>query len=132
LTIETLAVDGSVLDSESMSGDASPSSSDSFNVTLGDDGRLPSGSDSVPPTTTATADPSPNAAGWNRSNVTVTLAATDNDGGSGVQSITMTASGAQPLAPMTVNGASTSLTVSAEGTTILSYFATDKAGNVEP
>src|SRR5205823_352 len=33
--------------------------------------------DKTPPSTTATPSPSPNAAGWNRNNVTVHLAATD-------------------------------------------------------
>ena len=46
-------------------------------------------SDTVAPQTTATADPAPNAAGWHRQNVTVTLAATD--AGSGVKEISLPA-----------------------------------------
>jgi hypothetical protein len=43
--------------------------------------------DFTPPVTTASASPGPNANGWNNTNVTVTLNATDNPGGSGVKQI---------------------------------------------
>lgn len=85
--------------------------------------------DTVPPVTTASLAPPANGAGWNNSSVTVTLNATDNQ--SGVRSITYSASGAQTIAPTTVLAASTSFTVSGEGVTNLSYFATDNASNVE-
>jgi len=86
--------------------------------------------DSVPPTTVATADPPANGQGWNTGDVTVGLAATDNDGGSGVKEIAYRLTGAQ-TADTTVSGALASVRITTEGTTTLTYFATDKAGNVE-
>jgi len=88
-------------------------------------------SDNTPPTTTASPSPSPNFNGWNNTNVTVTLNATDNPGGSGVKQIQYALSGAQNLGWQTVPGNVASVTISAEGTTTLSYFATDNAGNQE-
>ena len=85
---------------------------------------------STPPITTATVSPQPNAAGWNNSTVTVTLNATAP--GSGVKQITYTLSGAQASGPTTVAGSTASFTVSSAGTTTVSYYATDNAGNVEP
>jgi hypothetical protein len=64
--------------------------------------------------------------------VTVSLAATDNVGGSGVKEIDYVAVGQQNVPGTTVSGASTSLNISAEGATILGYSARDNAGNVEP
>lgn len=84
--------------------------------------------DTVPPTTVATPSPGANAAGWNNGNVTVALSASDNAGGSGVRSISYAIGGG---APTTVNGASASLSLSSEGATTISYFATDNVGNVE-
>jgi hypothetical protein len=86
--------------------------------------------DTTPPTTTAGADPAPNASGWNSGDVTVTLAATDEAGGSGVKQIAYALAGAQ-TGGATVAGAQTTVKVTAEGTTTLTYFATDQAGNVE-
>jgi hypothetical protein len=61
--------------------------------------------------------------------VTVTLSAADEPGGSGVQRVTYEAAGAQPLASTTVAGARATVRLTAEGVTILSYSATDRAGN---
>ena len=85
--------------------------------------------DTVKPTITATVSPPANAAGWHRTNPTVTLTATDDPDGSGVASITYSATGAQPIAPTTVSGSTASVVISAEGVTTLSYFATDNQGN---
>lgn len=88
--------------------------------------------DATPPTTTATLSPTPNAAGWNDSDVTVTLDATDaGTNPSGVQQISYSASGAQTIASANVTGSTASFTVSTEGTTTITYSATDNAGNVE-
>jgi M6 family metalloprotease-like protein/uncharacterized repeat protein (TIGR01451 family) len=87
--------------------------------------------DTIPPTTASMVSPAPNANGWNNSNPTVTLMAMDESGGSGVKQITYSASGAQNIASTVVNGASTSIVISAEGTTTVSFFATDNAGNIE-
>src|SRR5262249_33590234 len=81
------------------------------------------------PVTTAVPSPAPTAAGWNNTNVLVSLNA--SGGGSGVQQITFSASGAQPIASTTVSGASASVSIASEGVTVISYFATDNAGNVD-
>ena len=87
--------------------------------------------DNTPPTTVATASPIPNAYGWNNTDVTISLNATDNPGWSGVKQIQFSLSGAQNMTLQTRTGGTASVTISAEGTTILSYFATDNAGNQE-
>ncbi|HET7777316.1 MAG TPA: beta-propeller fold lactonase family protein, partial [Rudaea sp.] len=87
--------------------------------------------DKVAPTTMATASPQSNSSGWNRTDVTVNLAATDNPSGSGVRQIQFAVSGAQNTGVQTEAGNAASVTISAEGTTTLSYFATDNAGNQE-
>jgi hypothetical protein len=87
--------------------------------------------DNIPPTTIATPSPVPNSNGWNNTNVTVALHATDNLGGSGVKRIQFALSGAENVALQTVAGNAASVTISAEGTTLLTYFATDNAGNQE-
>jgi hypothetical protein len=90
--------------------------------------------DTVAPTTTATLSPSPNANGWNNTNVNVLLNATDSGPAgnvSGVRSITYSASGANPISTTTVNGSSASVPITANGVTTVFYRATDNWGNVE-
>ena len=89
------------------------------------------GSDTIAPATAASLSPQPNAAGWNNSNVTLALTATDNPGGSGLKQITLSASGAQSIASTSVNGSSASIVISNEGFTTITFFATDNAGNAE-
>ena len=60
----------------------------------------------------------------------VTLDATD-EGGSNVEGITYSASGAQPIEDKPMTGDSTQIKVTAEGETTITYFATDHAGNAE-
>jgi N-acetylneuraminic acid mutarotase len=84
--------------------------------------------DSTPPTTTATASPAPNGAGWNRTNVDVSLNASDS---AGVQSIVYSYNGSQNGGPFTVPGNSTSFTIGSDGTTTVNYHAVDNFGNVE-
>jgi hypothetical protein len=91
----------------------------------------PAPADQTPPTTTAAVSPVPNAAGWALSNVTVTLVATDEAGGSGVKEIVYSAGGAQTIGATTVPGGTASVQFTAEGTTTLAYFARDVAGNQE-
>jgi alpha-tubulin suppressor-like RCC1 family protein len=88
--------------------------------------------DGTPPTTSVTTDPTTanGTNGWFTSNVTINFSA-DDAAGSGVQSITYSATGAQPLAATTVNGASASLVITTGGITTISYNARDAAGNVE-
>jgi dipeptidyl aminopeptidase/acylaminoacyl peptidase len=87
--------------------------------------------DTIKPSTSTIRSVEPNAAGWNKENVTVTLKATDNQNGSGVQKITYSASGAQNIAQTDVPGDSVEVAFDQQGTTTLTYYATDKAGNVE-
>ena len=86
--------------------------------------------DTIPPTTTATPSPGPNANDWNNTNVTVALNSVDNSGGSGVKQISITLTGAQTGSFVT-SGATASVAVTSEGVTTVTYFATDNAGNQE-
>jgi len=86
--------------------------------------------DQVTPTTIAALSATPNATGWNNSNVYITLHAVDNLGGSGVRSVTYGTSGAQNTS-LTASGSAADFAITAEGTTTVTYFATDDAGNVE-
>jgi hypothetical protein len=58
----------------------------------------------------------------------VTLAASDNAGGSGVQAVTYSINGG---APTTVSGPGAAIALTAEGMHSISYSALDVAGNVE-
>jgi hypothetical protein len=80
--------------------------------------------DGTPPVTTLQASPVANAAGWwNAASVSVTLVPTDTGTGVASTSYTVNGAGAQAyLAPFSVN---------TEGTTSLTYYSTDAAGNVE-
>lgn len=86
--------------------------------------------DGIPPVTTASISPPPNAAGWHRTDAIVELTATDESGGSGVKEIRVTVSGAESGSHM-IPGADADVLISAEGTTTLTYFAVDHAGNQE-
>ncbi len=88
--------------------------------------------DTSPPVTSIGLSPAPNTAGWNRTNVTLSLSATDPDGIADVAAVHYSAAGAQTIAATTVAGSSASVVVTAEGVTTVAYFAVDKAGNTEP
>src|SRR5881392_2120190 len=94
-------------------------------------------SDAVDPVTTATIDPPPNANGWNRGAVSVTLEATDlasglNDTPAGwVDQLRYTLAGAQTGVETVVPGHTASFGVAPAGVTTVSYSATDAAGNEE-
>jgi pimeloyl-ACP methyl ester carboxylesterase len=79
--------------------------------------------------TDASVSPTPNAAGWNRSNVQVTLSTTG--GTNGVRHIVYSASGSQPIAPTTVPGATAQIPITGEGMTTITFYAQDNAGNQE-
>jgi uncharacterized delta-60 repeat protein len=85
--------------------------------------------DTTAPVTTAASSPAPNPAGWNRTSVEVALTATDDS--AGVREITYLTSGAQILPQTVVAGSFTSLIIDAEGETVVTFYATDKAGNAE-
>lgn len=89
--------------------------------------------DTLPPVVTATVSPAANAAGWNNQATTVTLSAVDPvdpaQPTSGVASITYTVNGAPSV---TVTGDTVTLPSSLfpEGVSTITFFATDRAGNV--
>jgi len=85
---------------------------------------------STVPTTTASISPA-STTGWNKGNVAVTLSAADNPGGTGVASLTYSATGAQAIAATLVNGSVATFSITATGTTSIVFSATDVAGNVE-
>jgi hypothetical protein len=88
--------------------------------------------DGLSPTTSALPAPSANSAGWNNSNVNVSLASVDNAGGSGVKQIMFGVSGAQTTASTTVLGANALVPVGSEGLSVVTFSAMDFAGNIEP
>ena len=100
----------------------------SANLTAANVAVLLNSTDIVPPTTTATLAPPANSNGWNNTNATLTLDATDNSGGSGVKELTYQI-GAQPA--IVVPGGSKTLLFNSEGVYSLTFFAADNAGNVE-
>ncbi|MGE3404784.1 MAG: kelch repeat-containing protein [Vicinamibacterales bacterium] len=85
--------------------------------------------DVVPPSTVHQQFPLPNGNGWNNGDVGFQLNAMDT--GSGVDTIAYTLSGAVNTSAQ-VPGSSAFFSFGAEGTTTVTYRATDHAGNVEP
>ncbi len=80
-----------------------------------------------PPTITAVASPSGAASGWERSPVTVTVTASDANG-PGINTVSYSATGAQPAPETAVHGTSAQVTVSTDGTTTINAWATDMVG----
>ena len=96
--------------------------------------------DSVLPTSALTPTPRPKRTGWNRSDVKVRLAASDGHAppgmASGLARFRIETSGSQ-VSSEDILGEEDGyrvreLTISAEGTTTISHFAQDRAGNTEP
>ncbi|MFF1336523.1 IPT/TIG domain-containing protein [Streptomyces sp. NPDC058290] len=86
--------------------------------------------DATAPTVTASISPAPNGAGWNTTSpATVTISAADGSCGSGIQKITYSASGAQPIGSTDVSGGGASVPITTNGVTTVTYAATDNAGN---
>lgn len=83
--------------------------------------------DTQPPTVILTTDPAANSGGWNNQAVKVQLSA--SDAGTGVAEITYGATGAQPVAAQAVGVDQAAFTVNNEGKTVITYTATDQAGN---
>ena len=81
--------------------------------------------DASGPVTTVTSNPVPNGADWNNSAVTLTLNATDSAGVANVAYRIGSGSWVTAL------GSSVSIPASADGTTTVTYQATDSFGNVE-
>jgi hypothetical protein len=95
-------------------------------------------SESVAPSSVLTVSPTPNGAGWNRSDVTVRVAASDghNVNASGLKRLHVEMSGAQTGSwdfPGETDGYNVQeLPITAEGTTTVTLQAEDNMGNLEP
>lgn len=134
LTIDSVRVDGSVIDSRAVNGTVTETTPASFSFIIDENGAITTagnstGGDTVPPSIAAQVSPAPNSAGWNNTNVDVTLTATDNAGGAGVKEITYSATGAQTMSSTTLPSSTTMFTINAEGQTSISFSAADNAGN---
>jgi methionine-rich copper-binding protein CopC len=81
------------------------------------------GIDTVPPVTSATVTPTPNAAGWNNTGVNVILSATDDRSGVAVTQYQLDGGAWE-----TYQGP---IPITAEGVHTVRYASTDKAGNQE-
>ena len=86
--------------------------------------------DTTAPAATATLTPAANAAGWNNTTpIGVTLSANDGSG-SGLNQIKYTTDGSDPTSSGTAQVYSGSpISISAQGTTTVKYYASDIAGN---
>ncbi|HEX8117472.1 MAG TPA: pectinesterase family protein, partial [Pyrinomonadaceae bacterium] len=82
--------------------------------------------DAVAPVTTATLSQAANANGWHNADVTLTLSAADNEGGSGLRELVYSVNGVFAHA-----GAAASVPVTTEGTTTVVFYSKDRAGNTE-
>lgn len=123
------------VDTQGMVTDAGPGSTAVIvtigSLSIGVPISAPAVGDTIPPVTVATLSQQPSAAGWNNSDVTIQFVSTDNEpGGTGVKSINVTLSGAQ-TGKTVFSGGTASVAVSMEGTTTISYFGVDNAGNQE-
>ena len=87
--------------------------------------------DAVAPTSSAVPSEAPNGNGWNRADLTVSISAVDNPGGSGVKQITYSVAGAQTVPLTTVLGSGAAVSITTEGVSVITYFAVDNFGNVE-
>jgi hypothetical protein len=86
--------------------------------------------DGTPPTVALTSrNPVANGNGWNNVDVTLGFTATDNAGGSGVASMTCSATGAGAFGASSTAGSTRSVTVTAPGITTVQCSAADNAGN---
>src|SRR5882762_6268362 len=79
--------------------------------------------DLAPPTTTAVVTPAPNAAGWNRTDVAVTLSATDDISGVARTEYTLDGVGPTP--------GTGPIPITAEGIHTLQFNSIDRSQNVE-
>ncbi len=83
--------------------------------------------DTIAPVTTAVLSGTLGTNGWYTSNVSASLTATDNQGGSGVKDTLVCADQTNTCTPVI----GTSVTVSTEGTNYIRYQSVDNAGNLE-
>ncbi|MBW5482195.1 OmpL47-type beta-barrel domain-containing protein [Streptomyces bambusae] len=133
------ATNVNVVGPEELTADAPPQARGTVDVTVANAngtspvttaGRFTYDADTSAPATFATVSPPPNGAGWNTTSpANVNIGALDGSCGSGVLRITYSASGAQPIASTDVPGAAAAVAITAEGVTVVTYTATDAAGN---
>jgi hypothetical protein len=83
--------------------------------------------DAASPTTTVVMTGTQGNNGWYVSDVQMTLAATDNEGGSGVMGIYYSVDGVEAI----VEGSSASYAIVGDGTHTVTWFAIDNSGNKE-
>ena len=81
--------------------------------------------DNSAPAASAALSGEPNAAGWHNTDVTVTLSAADEDGGSGLREIIYNVNGRI----LHAHAPSAAIAVAEEGTTTITYSAVDNSGN---
>ena len=81
--------------------------------------------ESVPPVATATRSIAAGNLGWNNAAVSLTITATDEQGGSGVKDIQYTVG----ATTTTVAGATATVSYTTDGIRTVSYLATDNSGN---
>jgi len=86
--------------------------------------------DTVAPATSASVAPTANGNGWRSEPISIHLSASDDTGGSGVAAIVYALSGDSTGLDV-VDGDHADVTLLDEGVTRLTYFAVDRAGNVE-
>jgi hypothetical protein len=80
-----------------------------------------------PPRIDTTVQPPPNGNGWNKSDVTVGVKASDTKpGGHGIKQLTYSATGAQIIGNTTITGDAGSIPIGLEGVTTLSFYAYSK------
>ena len=84
--------------------------------------------DTVPPVTQINIQPSANSSGWYNSNITASLSAVDNEGGSGTGQIIYTLNSPEPIF---VPGNTVQIAISEQGINQLKYQASDNDGNFE-
>jgi hypothetical protein len=88
-----------------------------------EDVKLVLSADLAPPTTTAMVTPAPNAAGWNRTDVTVTLTATDDISGVARTEYDLDGAGSTVLTGP--------IPITSEGVHTLQFHSIDRSQNVE-
>lgn len=84
--------------------------------------------ESIPPVATATRSIPADSLGWNNAAVSLTITATDEQGGSGVRDIRYTVG----ATTTTVPGATATVSYTTDGIRTVSYWATDNSGNASP
>lgn len=92
--------------------------------------------ETIPPTTQINIQPQANPDGWRNRDITISLTATDNEGGSGVKEIEYVLAGLTGMKGIkseddTIEGSTAQLSISQEGIARLGYRARDNERNAE-